>query len=74
MSDKLSCLKCNGVMQAGFISTVTRVQMVWYEGDPPKTYRESFMFGRQAQVVETHRCLVCGYLESYAMQRTSPLT
>ena len=71
MSEKLSCLKCNGVMQAGFIPNVTRAQMVWYEGDPPKTYRESFMFGRQALMVKTHRCSVCGYLESYAANSSS---
>ena len=72
MSDKLSCLKCNGVMQAGFIPNIPRGQMVWYEGEAPKTYRASFMFGREALTVATSRCAVCGYLESYAKRETQP--
>jgi hypothetical protein len=63
---KLSCLRCEGGMVAGFSPNVTKNQMVWYEGEPPKTYRESFMFGRKALMVTTYRCSVCGYLESYA--------
>ena len=66
MADKLSCLRCEGVMDEGFIPNFVKGQMVWYEGEAPKTYRASFMFGRQALVVVTHRCSVCGYLESYA--------
>ncbi len=66
MPEQLKCLRCQGEMQAGFIPNMTRAQMVWHEGEPPKTYRESFMFGRQARMVSTYRCLVCGYLESYA--------
>ncbi len=74
MPDSLSCLKCEGVMEAGFIPNPTRGQMAWFKGEPPKTYRESFMFGRQALMVVTHRCSACGYLESYAMQPASAST
>ena len=63
---ELSCLRCEGAMVAGFIPNVTRGQTVWYEGEPPQTYRESFMFGRKALVVTTYRCASCGYLESCA--------
>jgi hypothetical protein len=66
MADKLSCLRCAGVMEAGFIPNPAKGQLVWYEGEAPKTYRASFMFGRPALTVVTHRCSVCGYLESYA--------
>ena len=56
-------------MEAGFVPTPGRGQMKWFKGEPPKTYRESFMFGRTPLVVLTYRCLTCGYLESYAGQR-----
>jgi hypothetical protein len=55
-------------MNAGFIPNPARGQQVWFEGEPPTTYRASFMFGRKALVVATHRCSVCGYLESYAAE------
>ena len=64
--NKLSCLRCQGSMDAGFIPNPARGQLVWFEGDAPTTYSASFMFGRKALAVATHRCSVCGYLESYA--------
>jgi hypothetical protein len=64
--NKLSCLRCQGAMNAGFIPNPARGQQVWFEGKSPTTYRASFMFGRKALVIATHRCSVCGYLESYA--------
>ena len=70
MTDQLSCLRCKGEMEAGFVPTPGRGQMTWFKGDPPKTYRESFMFGRQALPVLTRRCLTCGYLESYVTPQT----
>jgi hypothetical protein len=63
---KLSCLRCQCLMEAGFIPNPTRGQQVWFEGDAPTTYRASFMFGSKALVVATHRCSNCGYLESFA--------
>ena len=52
-------------MDAGFIPNPTRGQQVWFEGEPPTTYRASFMFGRKFLVVLTRRCSVRGYLKSY---------
>jgi hypothetical protein len=67
MANKLSCLRCEGVMEAGFIPNTKMGQMLWYEGEAPKTFRALFSFGRSpGLVVMTHRCSVCGYLESYA--------
>jgi hypothetical protein len=61
-------------MEEGFIPNPTRGQMVWYEGESPKTYRASFMFGRKALIVTTHRCSTCGYLESFAKDQTFSVT
>lgn len=71
MTDPLSCLRCQGSMEIGFIPTPGRGQMTWIKGEPPKTYRESFMFGRKPLVALTFRCSTCGYLESYAAQLPS---
>jgi hypothetical protein len=66
MANKLSCLRCEGVMEAGFIPNVKMGQMLWYEGEAPKGFIALFSFRRPGLVVMTHRCSVCGYLESYA--------
>jgi hypothetical protein len=67
MANKLSCLRCEGVMEAGFIPNPTKGQMIWYEGEAPKGFSGLFSLGRRpVLLVMTHRCSVCGYLESYA--------
>jgi hypothetical protein len=63
---KISCLRCQGDMVAGFMPNPLRGEQIWYEGVAPKTYRENFMFGRKPSIVTTFRCSACGYLESYA--------
>ena len=65
-NSKLVCLRCKGTMEAGFIPNPLKGEQSWFEGEPPTTYRASFMFGRKPFVVVTHRCSACGYLESYA--------
>lgn len=65
---KLSCLRCQGAMEIGFLPNLTRAEQVWVEGDSPTTYRGSFLMGRKKFVVATYRCTACGYLESYARQ------
>jgi hypothetical protein len=72
MADKLSCLRCQGDMEAGFISHPTTGQQVWFEGEVPTTLRGSFMTGRNRFVVVSHRYPNCGYLESYARSTPAP--
>jgi hypothetical protein len=55
-------------MEEGFIPNATRGQLFWFAGEPAKTYRESFMFGRRRAAITTNRCTSCGYLESYAKE------
>ena len=66
MTDLKPCPKCEGTMEQGFIPNIGRGQLVWFAGEPPATYRESFMFGRKPIAVATCRCAACGYLKSYA--------
>jgi hypothetical protein len=80
---KLSCLRCQGVMETGFtVDTSTnggRLVGSWMAGEPE--YSTFFgkvlpvlakMKGRAAIHTVTYRCTRCGYLESYARTTPSP--
>jgi Domain of unknown function (DUF6487) len=67
---KLSCPKCHGEMEEGFIADQTyggvRVSK-WVEGVPKKSFWSGTkMWGKEQVQIRTYRCAGCGYLESYA--------
>lgn len=68
------CPKCSGVMERGFVveySDAGANSDIWAEGEPPQgSFFNPFpsVRGRRVFPVTTHRCTVCGYLESYATQ------
>lgn len=40
---------------------------VWVEGPPESSFwTKTQISGKQRRLVETHRCVECGFLESYA--------
>ncbi len=60
---KLSCLRCQGPMEIGFIPDATRGQEFWYEGEMPSSFIGSFMTGKRRFPVVANRCTACGTLE-----------
>ena len=73
---KLSCLRCQGAMETGFMVDNTygaRLVGSWMAGEP----EFASFFGRVVNALAkmkdrtpintvTYRCTACGYLESYA--------
>jgi Domain of unknown function (DUF6487) len=67
---ELSCPKCHGAMEEGFVADQTyggvRVSK-WVEGAPKKSFWSGTKTQGKEQVqIRTYRCTGCGYLESYA--------
>ncbi len=69
------CGKCDGAMREGFLidraKNATRVAH-WAEG-PPETWFLGILRlrGRRQLPIRTFRCSKCGYLESYANERSA---
>ena len=66
-----SCTKCGGRMEQGFLLDERDGNMKdvtdWVEGAPEKGWFGTVKVrGKRRLAVETHRCMRCGYLESYA--------
>ena len=66
------CLKCNGLMERGFILDDRLVpgQQIfprWLEGEPSQesTVPGSIVGKRMRRVDRAERCVECGYLEFY---------
>ncbi len=70
MSKLNICPKCSSTMERGFILEVSINEYspnVWVEGPPESSFwNKTKIAGKQKRPVETHRCVECGFLESYA--------
>jgi hypothetical protein len=63
------CLKCNGLMERGFIldhSVVHETFPRWVEGEPsPGSTVGSLVGKKMRRVNRAERCVECGFLEFY---------
>lgn len=72
MADELTCSRCGGRMEAGFMLDrghygVPQATAEWVEGAPEKSIWTGIKTkGREHYRVETYRCEGCGRLDSYA--------
>jgi hypothetical protein len=70
------CQKCKRIMVKGFTLDLTHGGQWfarWVEGEPDPAWTGSVKTkGRDCRAIETWRCGVCGFLESYAIQETAP--
>ena len=73
---KLSCLRCQGVMETGFTldhaHNDRRLVGSWMAGEPEFNVLGVLRTRKDNPAIDTvtYRCTACGYLESYA--RTTP--
>jgi hypothetical protein len=72
-SNHLSCPKCAGSMEAGFILDRAHMNVLtvsqWLEGEPETSFWTGLKTkNRERYAVATYRCQRCGFLESYAKQ------
>jgi hypothetical protein len=74
MTQPMTCPKCSGHMESGFILDRAgggpKWQAQWVEGPPTPSFWISGRVnvkGREPVPVTTFRCDGCGYLESFAM-------
>ena len=75
MTQPMTCPKCSGHMEAGFIldrgAGAANAQAKWLEGVPTPSFWPGDrvkMQGRRPLPVITFRCDGCGYLESFATE------
>lgn len=72
--NQLECVKCGGRMTGGLVIDYThggKVQSRWVEGAPEESFWTGLKTSGRAQYkAETYRCERCGYLESYALEKT----
>jgi len=60
------CPKCGGCMQEGFLIE-SKLPVRWIAGKPEKSVLGGTKAsGKEHRQIETHRCVECGFLESYA--------
>lgn len=68
------CPKCQSAMKRGFILDHTYGYLdvaTWVEGEPERSFWSGLKtHGRKMVKVETWRCSKCGFLESYAKERS----
>ena len=66
----MKCQKCNGEMETGFIPDYGYMneiaQSQWIEGKPEKGWTGIKQKGKKILIIDTFRCMSCGYLEFYA--------
>jgi len=64
------CPKCGSAMEIGFLldnAHVNYFPTIWVKGLPERSFfRTAKIKGKVKRGVESHRCVNCGYLESYA--------
>jgi hypothetical protein len=73
---ELTCPKCNGVMEQGWIldsAHSSSFQSAWVEGEPQSSIFGVFTGGKKAggrvrRSIDSYRCTACGYLELYAVR------
>ena len=65
-----TCSKCGGRMEEGFVLDQTYgacLTSKWIEGRPIKAFLTGIKIrGRTAREIQSFRCTICGFLESYA--------
>jgi predicted nucleic-acid-binding Zn-ribbon protein len=70
MPKDLTCIKCNGKMERGFlrdhVANGGSVPGQWIAGVPEQGWRGAKIRNKTRYVVEVFRCSECGYLEQYA--------
>lgn len=68
---KMSCLRCQGFMAAGFVpdfASAGTLPMVWHPGKPEKSFWTGIAVNKkQTMPVRSYRCNRCGYLEFFAV-------
>ena len=66
------CSKCGGRMVEGFVldqSHAARLVSKWVEGKPEVSFFMGAKVDGRAQIpIQSFRCVVCGFLESYALK------
>jgi hypothetical protein len=62
---KISCSKCQGEMQQGFVPIFPWFSGYWYEVQFEGGRRRA-LNPKTRRVVYTYRCVSCGYLERYS--------
>ncbi len=69
-TDSLKCLKCEGLMEEGFVPDLTDAgikQSFWVEGLPEKSWRFGLKLkGKRTFPIRVFRCCNCGHLDFYA--------
>lgn len=76
MAMTISCLRCHGTMEEGYLLEITRVaaeQQLWVKGAPMPSGGWGAGLetsGTARYKVATWRCANCGYLESRATERS----
>ncbi len=67
----MTCIKCSAEMIEGFIPEPPlfgRPHQVWVEGPVQRGFFGVKTDERDVRRVRAYRCIVCGYLESYATE------
>ena len=74
MSKTVECIRCHTQMEVGYVADSGEggySQHNWCPGEPKKSFWTGLkMEADQLVPVKTLRCPKCGYLESYALQKT----
>lgn len=70
-----NCPKCQGLMNEGFIIDHGDMNFgmvnTWIEGEPVKSFWNGIKVNDKSQFkIKTFRCVNCGFLESYATEKT----
>lgn len=70
----LNCPKCSSEMEEGFVVDYGYGSVRpsdWVEGEPVKSFWYGTKIADKKQFrVETYRCVRCGFLESYATEKS----
>ena len=71
MKTAAKCPKCGAEMEEGF-TLEHRQAARWISGQPETSFLGDIKAsGREHRAIESYRCVVCGYLESYARTEIS---
>jgi hypothetical protein len=75
MNQTLECLRCHTKMEAGFVPANTHAgfqEQNWCPGEPEPSFWMGMKLEKDSIIpIRTLRCPKCGYLESYAIPRST---
>jgi predicted RNA-binding Zn-ribbon protein involved in translation (DUF1610 family) len=75
-SEAKKCSECGGEMEEGFILDKGYGEIRtsrWLKGHPEASFWQGTKTkGKECRVVESYRCVKCGFLKSYATTLTDP--